>query len=343
MATVGDVLLYCTGTGTQNNPYVFEDVAGFLEAIDVAEAYVVAKTTGMQFDCNAGDITLPIDFKCLSFNGKGLTIINPVVQNTGDSIMLVHGYGVGTYSPPEPQILKNFNVYNYVFQVSNTTTCLITDDWDKSSGYKRCRFENCNFAGGVFGYPANLGSYGFGTVFIGHSRDNSSVNWLKYEFVNSTLNIHFNDVTNHDVYFWLGTGTRMGYYGQSYLYFENSTLSMSGSSNLKIRLGNTVGKGLVIESPLDTIDCKLGCQSFNGSLISKSDSGNNEHRMYVETSGDITISDSIGLILSNRYDAGGTATLTGIVMQETDPTAQDYAYSEQNLSTAGFPIGEVIH
>lgn len=65
--------------------------------------------------------------------------------------------------------------------------------------------------------------------------------------------------------------------------------------------------------------------------------------MYVETTGNITISDSIGLILSNRYDAGGTATLTGIVMQETDPTAQDYAYNEQNLSTAGFPIGEVIH
>lgn len=332
-----------TGSGTQADPYVFENVADFLNAINITEAYVEAKKSNMQFNCNTDEITLPIDFKCRSFDGKGLTILNPVVQNTNTAIVLVHGYERAAYSAPEPQVLKNLNIYNYVFQMAGATTCLLSDDFSNNNGYKRCRFENCNFAGSISGYPNDLRSSGIGTAFIGHNSDSYYGNWLKYELVNCTLNIHFNDATNHDVYFWLSHGTRSGYYGQSYLYLEGTTISMSGSSNLKIQFGNTVGKGATIESPLDSIDSKLQCQSFNESLISKGDSGNNEHRMFVETTGDITISDSIGLILSNRYDAGGAATFSGIVMQETDPTAQNYAYNEQNLNTAGFPIGRVIH
>jgi len=340
---VGDILPHCTGTGTQADPYKFTTVEGFLEAIAVAEAYVESGIISPTFNCNSGDITLPINFVCRYFDGKGLTIINPVVQNTGNAILLVHGYEAAEYSLPQPQILKNFNVYNYVFQVSGTTTCLITDDWDSSSGYKRCRLENCNFAGSIYGYPKDISRFGLGTAFIGHNRDNQYRDWVKYELINCTLNIHFNDTTNHDVFFWLHSGDTTGYREQSYLYLENSTISMSGASNLKIQFGNTVGKGTTVESPLDSIDCKLQCQTFNGSFISKSDSGNNKHSMYVETTGDLVLSDSIGLILTDRYVAGGTKTLTGIVMQEHDSSASDYAYSESNLAAEGFPVGEVIH
>lgn len=343
MATIGDTLSHCTGTGIQTNPYKFTTVEGFLEAIAVAEAYVEAGINSLTFNCNNGDITLPINFVCRYFDGKGLTILNPVVQNTGNAILLVHGYSVINWSGGEPQVIKNLNVYNYIFQVAGTTTCLMSDDWDSGDGYKRCRFENCNFAGSIYGYPEDLSIYGLGTAFIGHNRDNHYMNWVKYELINCTLNIHFSDTTNQDVFFWLHSGDTTGDFGQSYLYLEGSTISMSGTSNLKIQFGNTAGKGTTIESPLDSIDCKLQCQSFNGSLISRDDSGNNKHSMYVETTGDLVLNDNIGLILTDRYVAGGTKTLTGIVMQEHDSSASDYAYSESNLAAEGFPIGEVIH
>lgn len=344
---VGDTLPHCTGDGTNANPYKFTTDEGFLEAIDVAEAYVESGINNLVFNCNNRVIVPTINFKCRSFDGKGLIILNPVIDNTGNSIIVVHGYESAEYSSPEPQILKNLSVFNYVFKVANTTTCLITDDWDSSSGYKRCRFENCHFAGMITGYPKDLGSYGLGTAFIGHNRDNYYMNWVKYEFINCTLNIHFKDSSGQRVFFWLHSGDTTGYRRQSYLYLENCTVSMSGYSDLKINLGNTVGKGTTFESPLNDDENKLECYSFNGSLISKSESGNNLHQLYVETSENITISDvngnPVGLILTNRYTAGGTKTLTGIVMQETDPTAADYVYNESNLSNEGFPIGEVIH
>lgn len=332
-----------TGTGTQADPYVFDDVADFLRAISITGAYVTAKSSDMQFNCNTETITFPIDFKCRYFDGKGLTILNPVVDNTGVPIILVHGYSVINWSGGEPQVIKNLNVYNYIFRVAGTTTCLMTDDWDSDGGYKRCSFEHCNFAGSIFGYPEDLGYLGLGTAFIGHNRDNRYMNWVKYELVDCTLNIHFDDATNHDVYFWLHSGDTTGDFGESYLYFNGSTLSMSGTSNLKIEFGNTAGKGLIVESPLDMSDYNLQCQSFNGLLISRGDSGNNEHRMYVETTGDITVNNDIGLIITDRYTAGETKSLSGIVMQENDASDIDYVYNENNLANAGFPVGEVIH
>ena len=98
-----------------------------------------------------------------------------------------------------------------------------------------------------------------------------------------------------------------------------------------------------IMSPKDKVDNKLKCLEY-AEVVKQdsSDSGYNYHKMYVDTSGNLSLTDSSGLINSDRYTATGTKSLSGIVMQEHDDTASDYIYDATNLSNAGFIVGEVI-
>jgi hypothetical protein len=136
--------------------------------------------------------------------------------------------------------------------------------------------------------------------------------------------------------------------GEGYVYLENTTICFSGSIKYTFTLSDLSDASVVmnnatIMSPLDKSANKLVCGSYinNAKFVSEL-SGYNYHKMYVETTGDLTVSDSQGLINSDRYTATGTKSLSGIVMQEHDSTANDYIYDEDNLVAAGFLVGQVI-
>lgn len=66
---VGDTLPHCSGTGAENDPYIYSDVVGFLEAIAVDGSYVQASQTGLVFDANDGVIS-QVNFYCAYIDGN---------------------------------------------------------------------------------------------------------------------------------------------------------------------------------------------------------------------------------------------------------------------------------
>lgn len=344
MANVGDTLPHCTGTGTQADPYKFDSATGFLEAIDVEGAYVETKNSSMSFDCNDGVITTPIAFKCLDFDGKGLTIVNAVVNNTNSAIMIVTGAGVWAWSESTIQTIANFNIYNCAIVVQNLQMCLVTCGFESGDGYKVVKFLNCNFAGVCYGYPDATSAAHDGTSFIGWCRDNRYMNWTQYRFENCTINFNLSEPSSgHSSNYFNFHAYHSGDFGASFVYLKNTTLCLSGDVSYNIWIGNTVMNNATVMSPKDKSANKLKCNGYSEEVGQNSFlSGANYHKMYVETIGNLTVSDSQGLINSDRYTATGTKSLSGIVMQEHDSTANDYIYDEDNLVAAGFLVGQVI-
>jgi hypothetical protein len=69
--------------------------------------------------------------------------------------------------------------------------------------------------------------------------------------------------------------------------------------------------------------------------------GYNYYKLWVTATGSGSqISDPLGLINTSRLT--GSIALTGIQMQETDPTASDYIYNDTNLADKNFLVGQVI-
>ena len=348
MANVGDTLPHCTGTGTQADPYKFDSATGFLEAIDVEGAYVEAKNSSMSFDCNDGVITPTINFKCLYINGKGLVIVNALIHNSSNPIIKVSG---GTtawdeYETGDIQEIRNINFYNFCIINYNLAMTLITSDFNTDNKYKVSKFINCNFAGRCVGYPPYTSHTDTGHHFIGHINIYSSEGQIQYHFINCTLNVNLSDPTQT-------TGKKLVFHsfwnsladGEGYVYLENTTICFSGSIKYTFSLSDAsvVMNNATTMSPLDKSANKLVCGSYINNVKFVSElSGYNYHKMYVETTGDLTVSDSQGLINSDRYTATGTKSLSGIVMQEHDSTASDYIYDENNLANAGFFVGQVI-
>ena len=350
MATIGDTLPHCTGTGTQADPYIFENEEGFLEAIDVEGAYVEAGTSNLTFNCNDGVVTPTINFKCLYIDGKGLTIFNALVQNAPTPIIKVSG---GTLewiedgSDGNEQEIHNINIYNFCIINYDISMTLVTSDYRGSNRFKKCKFVGCNFAGICIGYPPTRNPGEEGQQFLGfYSSYDSHEGFMQYNYINCTFNINLSDNTNMTTRcFELYPDTNDSYYGagNSYIYFENVTFCMSGSIQYRIDMSDysIIMNNTTIMSPADSISNKLSCSELICKpLFNNTRSGYNYFKMYLQcNSGGII--DNLTLINTSRVTAGNIY-YAGIQMQETDPSLDTYIYSDTNLSAKGFLVGRVI-
>ena len=329
MAIVGDTLPHCTGTGTQADPYIFEDVYGFAEAIGVVDAYVEAKTSNMQWDCNNDIYALPcpITFKCLELRAKGFTIINPVVQNQDISVF----YFLRT-TRENTQKIYNLNAYNVCIINYGYAHSLISDSaqyGESHGGAGITELYNCNFAGVSIGYG--------GEAFIGHSGYTWKYDTMQYHFYSCTFNFNLSDPTNTAGAFYFHISS-IGYYDTSYLHLSNCVISFSGSRNGAFVIDGTFANTTTFTNsqanPLNCNEIRV-ILSSNPAL-----SGYNYHKMSV-TANSGTLTDSLGLWNTSRYHIT-TPTYTGIQMQETDSTLSTYIYDDANLENAGFFVGQVI-
>lgn len=92
MASVGDTLVNCTGTGTSTDPYIFKNWKGFRECIVVSSAYCEYDSTVPENEriINLNDESpngvSALVFKCTSVNGNGCSIINAnITSSAGNS------------------------------------------------------------------------------------------------------------------------------------------------------------------------------------------------------------------------------------------------------------------
>lgn len=330
MANVGDTLPHCTGTGTQANPYKFDSATGFLEAIDVVDAYVEAKTANMQFDCNDGVIVPPLTFKCLSFKGKSLTIINAVIQNQEAYII---NYAVGNST--DEHIINGLNLFNFCIISNNNAVGVVKSygGYDGDDDPPKHKFNNCNFAGVVIGGNNDFGLFSVQTY---------PTTWEKYYLLykNCSFNIRLEKIGNNNTEnYFLGNHINSN---DIYHILDNCVIKASGETNHFDLEGYQSDRIFATNctflnsasNPLnvDTIDIPI---TYNASF-----SGYNYHKMYVNGSSG-TLSDTLGLWNTSRYHITNPS-YTGIQMQETDSSLSTYIYNEQNLSNAGFLVGRVI-
>ena len=338
MATIGDTLPHCTGTGTQADPYIFEDVYGFVEAIDVVDAYVEAATPNIVWNCNTDTsaLTCPIIIKCLEIQAKGLTIINALVQNQDVPVFLIY-----KTTRTNDQKIYNLNAYN---------VCIINYDYGHSLLNDNCRyseqgsgvvdFYNCNFAGICRGYSnASYDGHNDKLNFIGHITGNRYQDTMRYNMHNCTFNFNMKDPTNTASKNFIVHGDGMGYYSQSYLYLDNCTVCFSGTVSWVFMIAGTYANNTTFQNNQSNA---LTCNTLQIKIEANAGlSGYNYHKMYITATSGGNAKDAKGLwnISRNTFT---NVTRQGILMQETDPTTADYIYDEQNLANAGFLVGEVI-
>lgn len=346
MAIVGDTLPHCTGTGTQADPYIFTTVEGFKEAIAVEACYAEAGDSNLTFDCNEGVLTAPIIISCAYLDCKGLTILNALINQTNSYIMKLAD--ATDSSNQFAREIKNLNVYNFcnIHYGNNTIGLLVNPDYEVYGGtVPPATFTNCNFAGIFIGHT----TYGSKYPIVGHlSNNNNSAN-AQLIFNNCTFNFHFKDPTNNArAYIRLFAGNN-----NDPVKLTNCSVSLSGNVPcMSIEMCGFDGH----YNSFIRFDTVTVTNSQANPLICKSldftmpQSGYNYYRAYITSTGigtsgtQIKISDNLGLINKDRLSATASnkISLTGIVMQETDPTAADYIYNEANLENAGFLVGQVI-
>lgn len=91
MASVGDTLVNCTGTGTSTDPYIFKNWKGFRECIVVSSAYCEYDSTVPENEriINLNDESpngvSGIVFNCTSVNGNGCSIINANITTNANA------------------------------------------------------------------------------------------------------------------------------------------------------------------------------------------------------------------------------------------------------------------
>ena len=136
MASVGDTLVNCTGTGTSTDPYIFTNWEGFRECIDVSSAYCEYDSTVPENEriINLNDESpngvSAIVFKCTSVNGNGCSIINANITssagNPSDPCAMFTETGCS---------IKNINFLNVILRYNHLigSSALMT-------------FTNCQFS-----------------------------------------------------------------------------------------------------------------------------------------------------------------------------------------------------
>ena len=135
MASVGDTLVNCTGTGTSTDPYIFKNWEGFRECIVVSSAYCEYDSTVPENEriINLNDESpngvSAIVFKCTSVNGNGCSIINANITSSATA-------NSGLFTETVCSI-KNINFLNVIFPYENFIS---------SSNYALFSFTNCQFS-----------------------------------------------------------------------------------------------------------------------------------------------------------------------------------------------------
>lgn len=387
---VGDTIPGCTGTGTQVDPYIFEDFTGFLNAIDVVDAYIEAKNNNMTFDFNNLSYTLPMTIKCRSMKAKGLTLLNIIAQNGTYDIMKFEE--VSTLS----QSIDNLNIYNFCIIVNsnNGGSChLIKCNGYVNSSYAiGIRWTNCNFAGCVIGHSTTSYNPTDTSTLIGYTYNGSNFNAKYSTFENCTFNIHLKDTfASLNSFTLAGSG---GY--QPPTTFTNCSICISGNVPYKCIYINGVKTSFNNVTFINSASNPLRCYLFSCALDNLSASGYNYYKAYITAvSGidgkSIYFNDTMGLVNRTRLvPYNNLFSSNGIVMQEynqsdpdqflldTEPgdwstnwtnyftksgnvythvtgavaptfttntyynVPSDYIYLDENLSNAGFLVGEVI-
>lgn len=334
MATIGDTLPHCTGTGTQADPYIFSDVYGFAEAIAVVDAYVEATTSNIVWNCNtdAQALPCPITIKCLEIQAKGFTIINALVQNQNTSVFYIY-----RTTKENVQKIYGLNAYNVCIINYNLPMCLI-DDNTRYSEYPAALTElhNCNFAGVCIGYSNTSRDGSSRKNFIAHDDGNRYLNFMQYRMYNCTFNFNLSDPTNTSgknfVFHCEGKG-----YGSTFVYLDNCTLCFSGSVSDAFSISAIANNTTFMNKQSNPLTCSIGNINI---MAEPSLSGYNYHKMYI-TANSGNLKDAQGLWNTSRY-AYSNPTYQGIQMQETDPSLNTYIYDDANLAAAGFLVGEVI-
>ena len=133
MASVGDTLVNCTGTGTSTDPYIFKNWKGFRECIAVSSAYCEYDSTVPENEriINLNDESpngvSALVFKCTSVNGNGCSIINANITSSATE-------NSGLFTETVCSI-KNINFLNVIFPYKNFI-----------ASYALFSFTNCQFS-----------------------------------------------------------------------------------------------------------------------------------------------------------------------------------------------------
>jgi hypothetical protein len=161
----------------------------------------------------------------------------------------------------------------------------------------------------------------------------TSAVYSPFIYTNCTFNINLSTPLSSGGNIFIFGGS---IYGKTKLINCSVRLSGSGFDTIYMNTSNVSYDTVTFENNQSN---PLQCYSFNCAPVQL---GYNYYKLYCTTSDTIVITDALGLINTSRLTATGGKTLTGIVMQETDPTTSDYIYNQQNLADAGFLVGQVI-
>lgn len=335
-----------SGSGTQDNPYIFDTVEDFVEVISREGCYAEANEPDKIFDCNDGVLTAPIFISCAYLDCKGLTILNALINQTNSPIMKLRDATSNQFA----RNIRNLNVYNFCNicydSLHGKHSLLINPDYEQWQGndVPPATFTNCNFAGVLIGY-GNGSNY----PVIGHyMTNNSDYKNVQLIFNDCTFNFHFTEPSGYTNYpeITLFAGNRA-----APVKLTNCSVSVSGNTPYTIIMmcGNdtqnypyakfdTVTITNSQTNPLICLQAKFGTPQ----------SGYNYYKAWITalrtgTTG-ITINDPLALINISRLtvDATSTMSLTGKVMQETNPSDPDYIYNQANLAAKDFLVGRVI-
>ena len=329
MAVRGEALPHCSGTGESADPYIFTDEIGFMEAIAVEECYMEAGTSNMTFDCNNGLVTAPLVFKYASFNAKGLTIFNLLANKIYQPLITMSGSWSRT--------TKNLNIYNFcciMYGSYNNKSEIIHMEFEQYGAQAAtANFLNCNFAGIRVGYNQST------AIMFGKYATNTVVQPI---FTNCTFNVNFSDPTAYTTY---GNPIMFRSSSVSPVALINSTICLSGTVygtfTLTGKDGSAVNNPTVLFDTVTVTNTQTNHLTCNTIRIFPGQYGYNYYKLWVTaTGGGSQIADPLGLINISRLT--GSIALTGIQMQETDPSASDYIYSDTNLANKNFLVGQVI-
>lgn len=337
MATLGDTLTHCTGTGAINDPYIYTTEEGFIEAIDVLGAYVEAGSSNLIFDANNGIIT-QVTFKCESIDGKGTTIRNLIANMESKNLIVTDRTDSGNI------LIKNINFYNMVIiaTASNQVGRFINDynhdnAQDINTGNKE--FRNCNFTGLIKGV-AHTSGYIRTYLY-------NDYHYAKTTYTNCTFNIN------------LDVGSTVA--GNNHFIFTSNTKDKPVLDNCTICLSGLFVSHKPSQHYLRIVDSyKLNnCVFTNSSnnplngitsnghridINASSGSGYNYFKMNIEAAiaSDLNLTNCENMLINRSKLTNFTINGSCISMQEDDPSQPDYIYDAENLANAGFLVGSTI-
>ena len=327
-------LPHCTGTGTQQDPYIFTTEQGLKEALDVNEGvYIEAGAENLVFDVNNGVLNNTFYFKGLSFKGKGLTIRNlNILFQSSSLISVTRASGV----------IEGVNFYNMYMSINSGYTSYFINLHPVDS-YNSFTFKNCNFSGVC--YCEN------GTAYVTyHYR--YSTNFL---FKDCTFNINFKYTANDTAFLLWDYDKGITYNNCTFCF--SGTIVYPSSARTYLYLTANYPK---------LINCTFANSQSNPLIVGSTDNPNgvmmyaelhdnstqNYYKMYTTYGGPsgslpdktFSVSQTGGAqFLINKSRMIGFETLSnGIKMQETNPSGSDYIYSATNLAAKGFTVGTEV-